>query len=187
MKKNKFIAVLLLSFLSVTFSINTFAYNPNVEKKLTRIDDDIKKIQEKISKKNSNNRYNKSSGSSSNRTQKLKDKITDLEDEKKDIIKKENNRIEKAVKSVENRKKQSTNKIQNLEKTIAKKKDAANKKYENDKKKALALDPKAKVQPFKFSAPSEEKMIKAEKDRLKQYDVQIQKIKNPQSKMSRKK
>lgn len=192
MKKMKLATIFFISILGCAFSLHSFAYSENVEKKLEKIDDDIKRIQEKIDKKNkrrnnNNNNYNSSSNSSSNRTQKLQDKITDLQEDRADIIEKENKRIDKAVKVIEGRKTQSQNKLKNLEKNIENKKKIAQTKYDNDKKRMLEQNSKAQIAPFKFSSPSDENMIKAEKEKIKKYDTDIQKIKNPAKKMTKKK
>lgn len=191
MKKMKLATIFFISILGCAFSLHSFAYSENVEKKLEKIDDDVKRIQEKIDKKNkrrnNNSSYNSSSGNSSNRTQKLQDKISDLQEDRKDIIDKENKRIDKAVKVIEGRKTQSQNKLKNLQKNIENKKKIAQTKYDNDKKRMLEQNSKSQIAPFKFSSPSDENMIKAEQEKIKKYDADIQKIKNPAKKMTKKK
>lgn len=165
----------------VSISTTTFAYSANVEKKLEKIDKDIAKQNEKLAKqeKKRSNRSNSSgyssSGSSSSKTEKIRDKIADLQEEAADIKQKEDAKIAKVVKSIEGRKKQSTNKINNLNKSKATKMEAAKKKYENDVKARKETEPTYKAPPFKFNSASIDKQIAAEKEKLRDYDVDIAK------------
>lgn len=167
----------------VSISPTTFAYSANVEKKLEKIDKDIAKQNEKLAKqeKKRSNRSNSSgysssgSSSSSSKTEKIRDKIADLQEEATDIKQKEDAKIAKVVKSIEGRKKQSTNKINNLNKSKATKMEAAKKKYENDVKARKETEPTYKAPAFKFNSASIDKQIAAEKEKLRDYDVDIAK------------
>lgn len=190
------VSTVLLSITLVggmSFSTTTFAYSANVEKKLEKIQKNIDKQNEKLSKqqqkrsnRNNSSGYN-SSGSSSSKTQKIQDKIADLQEEASDIKQKEDAKIAKVVKSIEGRKKQSTNKINNLNKSKTTKLEAAKKKYENDVKVRKETDPTYKAPPFKFNSESIDKQIAAEKEKLRDYDVDIAKARGTYKPVSNKK
>jgi lipopolysaccharide export LptBFGC system permease protein LptF len=194
MSLKKVLVTFLLSttlLIGGVFSTTVFAYSQSVERKLEKINKNIAKQNEKISKQSEkmSNRdgASRSSGSSVTKTQKIRDKISDLEEQAAKIKKKEDDKISKIVNSIEGRKKQSLNKISNLEKNKTNKRDAARSKYENDIKLKKAADPTYIAPVFKFNSTALDKQLEKEKSKLIEYDEDIAKVRGTYEKKEVKK
>jgi len=190
---------LLIAILSTSFLLSgvspAFAYSDSVNKKIERLEDNIKKEQEKIDKdsKKRSNRNNRSSysssysssnnNSSSKKREKYQEKIEDYREEIADIKEKEDVKIEKKVKVINTQKQQSQNKIRNLQAAKAKKINSAKEKYQNDVKREIAKNPAYVAPAFDVNTLSDDRLISLEQEKTKKLDMQIETIKNPQRKM----
>lgn len=190
--KKVLVTILLSTTLLIGGVVSTtaFAYSQNVEKKLEKIDKQIEKQNEKLNKQNekrSSRNNSSSSSSSSTKTEKIQKKITELQEDASDIKSKEDAKIAKVVKSIEGRKKQSNNKIDNLTKLKVTKSEAAKQKYDNDVKARKAVDPIYVAPAFKFNSSSIDNQIAAEKQKLLDYDADIEKARGTYTKKQVKK
>lgn len=181
--KKVLVTFLLSSTLLIGSVISTtaFAYSSNVERKLEKIEKNIAKENDRLSKQKEKSR-NSTSGSSGPRADKIKNRIVDLQENAADLKKKEDDKIAKAVKSVDNRKKQSSNRILRLEKDIANKRTAAKIKYDNDVKNRKLTDPTYVAPGFIYTSESVDKQIAAEKLKIRGFDENIAKIKGTKTK-----
>lgn len=180
----KVLATFLLSsalLIGGVIPTTAFAYSSNVERKLEKIEKNIAKENERLSKQKAKTR-NSTSGSDGPRADKIKNRIVDLQDNAAKLKKKEDEKIAKAVKSVDVRKKQSSNRIIQLEKDKTVKRTAAKLKYDNDVRNRKLADPTYVAPGFIFTSDSVDKQIAAEKLKIRGFDENISKIKGSKTK-----
>jgi hypothetical protein len=174
------VSVILLS--GGVASTTAFAYSKSVERKLEKIDDEIEQQNKKLNKqiqkrseRNNSSGSSNSSDSSSTKTAKIRDKISELEQDASDIKDKEDKKIAKIVKSIESRKKQSSNRIENLTKEKIIKMEAAKKKHDNDIKTKKAAEANYVAPAFLYNSKSIDKQIADEQEKIRAYNSDIEK------------
>jgi hypothetical protein len=174
----KIFCVLSLSLFIIGGAIipdTSFAYSQNVQDKLDKISKNIVKQQEKISKQNEKRSRRNNSTTTDPKTEKIKDKIIDLQEQATDIKTKEDKKISKIVDAIEKKKIQSNNKIIKLEKDKKEKIDVARNKYDRDVKTRRAQNPNYRAPEFYFNSRAVDAQISAEQDKIREYNIDIAK------------
>jgi flagellar biosynthesis GTPase FlhF len=177
----KIFGILSLSIVIISAAIvpdTSFAYSQNVQDKLDKISKNIAKQQEKISKQNEKRSRRSNSSGSDPKTEKIKDKISDLQEQASDIRAKEDKKISKVVDAIEKKKYQSNNKIVRLEKEKKEKMAIAKNKYDREVKKRKDQDPNYSPPVFYFNSRSVDGQISAEKDKVRNYNIDISKARS---------